>query len=269
MLEFLFNKVTSLQACNFIKNWLQHKYFSVKFAKSLRASFLQNISGGCFWKYLIISVFIAYENDESCHFVVRLCSTALISFYCVCFLSSISFFYSHFMVDLIHHLHYWYIIFDTSFINGYIINALKKSSRRKEMRIKKEKVEVFQQIRYSRKEAGKWKIGTMKFLVFTLYLVTRITLTLISSPAIIGCFPKVNFQGIDLVIWNFESSAFMWVIQKIGCFMWKYSVLVKIRESLLCVTNRCIKVTSKLILPSVSRFKFCPYYKSRVKLIFI
>ena len=204
MLEFLFNNVTSLQACNFIKNWLQHKYFSVKFAKSLRVSFLQNISDGCFWKYLIISVFIAYENDESCHFVVRLCSTALISFYCVCFLSSISFFYSHFMVDLIHHLHHWYIIFDTSFINGYIINALKKSSRRKEMRIKKEKVEVFQQIRYSRKEAGKWKIGTMKFLIFTLYLVTRITLTLISSPAIIGCFRKVSLYGFNLVTWNFH-----------------------------------------------------------------
>ena len=60
----------------------------------------------------------------------------------------------------------------------------------------------------------------------------------------------------------------MWVIRKI-CFMWKYSILVKIGESLLRVTHRCIKVTSKLILPSVSRFKFCPNYKSRVKLIFI
>ena len=40
-------------------------------------------------------------------------------------------------------------------------------------------------------------------------------------------------------------------------------------KSLLCVTNRYIKVTSKLILPSVSKLKFCPYYKSRVKLIFI
>ena len=60
----------------------------------------------------------------------------------------------------------------------------------------------------------------------------------------------------------------MWVIRKIGCFMWKYSVLVKIRESLLCVTNRCIKVTSKLILSSVSRFKFCPYFKNRVKHVF-
>ena len=44
--------------------------------------------------------------------------------------------------------------------------------------------------------------------------------------------------------------------------MWKYSILVKMRESLPCVTNRCIKVTSNLILPSV-----CPYYKSRVKFL--
>ena len=35
------------------------------------------------------------------------------------------------------------------------LDAFKKSSKRKEMRIKKEKVEVLQQIRYSRKEAGK------------------------------------------------------------------------------------------------------------------
>ena len=51
--------------------------------------------------------------------------------------------------------------------------------------------------------------------------------------------------------------------------MWKYGVLVKIRGSLLCVTNRYINVTSKLIFPSVPGFKFCPHYKSRVKLIFI
>ena len=35
------------------------------------------------------------------------------------------------------------------------LDALKKSSKRKEMRIKKEKVEVFQQTIYSRKETGK------------------------------------------------------------------------------------------------------------------
>ena len=67
MLEFLFNKVAGLQACNFIKKTLQHWCFSVKFAKSLRASFLQNTYGGCFWKYLMNSLFIAYGNDESCH----------------------------------------------------------------------------------------------------------------------------------------------------------------------------------------------------------
>ena len=37
--------------------------------------------------------------------------------------------------------------------------------------------------------------------------------------------------------------------------MCKYSVLEKIRDSLLCVTNRYIKVTSKLTLPLVSRSK--------------
>ena len=51
--------------------------------------------------------------------------------------------------------------------------------------------------------------------------------------------------------------------------MWKYSVLVKIKESLLCETKLYIEMTSKLILPSVSKFKFYPYYKTRVKLIFI
>ena len=88
MLDFLFNKVAGFQACNFIKKRLQHRCFSVKFAKSLRTSFLQNTSGGCFCKYRMNSLFIAYENDESCHGVVRIIgSPALISFYCVCFVS--------------------------------------------------------------------------------------------------------------------------------------------------------------------------------------
>ena len=82
MLEFPFNKV-----CNFIKKKLQHSCFSVKFAKSLVAFFLQNTSGGCFWKYLMSSLFIAYENDEWRHCVVRTGSPALISFYCICFVS--------------------------------------------------------------------------------------------------------------------------------------------------------------------------------------
>ena len=59
---------------------------------------------------------------------------------------------------------------------------------------------MLQRTIYSREETGKLKIGMMKFLALTLYLVVRITLTLISSPAIIGCFRKINFQGFNLVI---------------------------------------------------------------------
>ena len=44
----------------------------------------------------------------------------------------------------------------------------------------------------------------MKFLALTLYLLARITLTLISSTAIIGCFQKSNFHGFNSVISNFE-----------------------------------------------------------------
>ena len=40
-------------------------------------------------------------------------------------------------------------------------------------------------------------------------MVARITFALISSRAVIGCFWKVDFQGFNLVIWNFESSAFL------------------------------------------------------------
>ena len=39
VLECLFNKVTGLKTCNYIKNRLQHSYFPVKFAKFLRVVF--------------------------------------------------------------------------------------------------------------------------------------------------------------------------------------------------------------------------------------
>ena len=39
----------------------------------------------------------------------------------------------------------------------------------------------------------------MKFLALALYLLARITLTLISNSAITGCFQKVNFQEFYLV----------------------------------------------------------------------
>ena len=44
----------------------------------------------------------------------------------------------------------------------------------------------------------------MKFLTLTSDLLARITLSLVSSFAITVCFQKVNFQGFNLVILNFE-----------------------------------------------------------------
>ena len=70
----------------FYQKKLQHRWFSVKFAKSWRASFLQNTcvaaSGNVLWN---VSLFIAHRNDESCRCVVRNGAPSLISFYCVCF----------------------------------------------------------------------------------------------------------------------------------------------------------------------------------------
>ena len=48
MWSFL-NKVADLQACNFLKKRLQNRCFPVNIAKFLRAPFLQNTSGCCFW----------------------------------------------------------------------------------------------------------------------------------------------------------------------------------------------------------------------------
>ena len=61
--------------------------------------FLQSTSGGYFWKYLMNSLFIAYENDESCHCVVCIGSPALISFYCLRFVSFHFFLLFLFFVD--------------------------------------------------------------------------------------------------------------------------------------------------------------------------
>ena len=49
--------------------------------KFLRTPFLENTLIGSFWKYLMNSLFIVYENDEWCHFGVRVASAAIISFY--------------------------------------------------------------------------------------------------------------------------------------------------------------------------------------------
>ena len=103
----------------------------------------------------------------------------------------------------------------------------------------------------------------MKFLALTLDLLARITLTLILSFAITGCFQKVNFQGFNSVVLNFElPAAFLYALyelfKKYAVLCGNNSALVKIRDSLLYATNCFIKVISKIILPSVSRFKFCP-----------
>ena len=100
MLEFLFNKVAGLQACNFIKKRFQHRCFSVKFAKSLGESFLQYTSGGCFWKYLMNSLFILHMrimNRVLAWYVLSL--QRLFHFIAFLSLLSISFFFSYFFVD--------------------------------------------------------------------------------------------------------------------------------------------------------------------------
>ena len=66
----------------------------------------------------------------------------------------------------------------------------------------------------------------MKFLALISYLLARVTLTLISSFAITGCFQKAVFQGFDVVVLNFElPSVLLYTLcelfKKLGCFMWK------------------------------------------------
>ena len=69
VLEYLFNKVASLKACNFIKKIIQLRCFPVKFAKFLRTSFLQNTSGGSllltvifYWQLSVYQFFKTYQS---------------------------------------------------------------------------------------------------------------------------------------------------------------------------------------------------------------
>ena len=63
------------------------KYISVSICHCHRASFMR-------------SLFIAFKNDEWCHFVVRIGSPALILFYCVCVFSFyFSLFFSFLFVE--------------------------------------------------------------------------------------------------------------------------------------------------------------------------
>ena len=98
----------------------------------------------------------------------------------------------------------------------------------------------------------------MKFLALSLYLLP----TFILSSAVIDCFQKVNNEkgnNLSLKIRLELPSAFLHESCRSPK---KHAVLcennifsVKIKDSLLFVTNRCIKVTSKYALPSVSRVK--------------
>ena len=56
VLESLFATVAAPRACNFIKKKIQHRCFTVKFAKFLRAPFLQNTSGGCFLRKATVTI---------------------------------------------------------------------------------------------------------------------------------------------------------------------------------------------------------------------
>ena len=82
----------------------------------------------------------------------------------------------------------------------------------------------------------------MKFLALTLYLLARVTLTLISSFAITSCFQKVNFQAFNLLILNFElPSAFLYVLcelfEKWAVLYGYNSVLMKITDSFSIITS--------------------------------
>ena len=68
------------------------------------------------------------------------------------------------------------------------LDTLKKFSKKKETGIEKKIVEVLQQATNRRKKTGKWKIGMMKFLALTRYLLTRLTLTLSSVFAFTNSF---------------------------------------------------------------------------------
>ena len=56
MPESLFNEVAGLRPAALLKKRFCHRCFSVNFVKFLRAPFLQNTSGGCFWHFKVIAI---------------------------------------------------------------------------------------------------------------------------------------------------------------------------------------------------------------------
>ena len=110
------------------------------------------------------------------------------------------------------------ISFYISFMVICSLDALKKFSKLKEVRIKMETIAWHKA--HCKKRWGDEILG------FDLrFVMARITLTLILSFAIIGSFQRVNFQRFNLCIKIWLTICIlvwvMWVIWKIGCFMWK------------------------------------------------
>ena len=62
MLESLFDEVASLQACNFIKKRLQHRFFLVKFAKLLRTPILKSV---CKRRLLELDLYNCWSQEIS------------------------------------------------------------------------------------------------------------------------------------------------------------------------------------------------------------
>ena len=102
---------------------------------------------------------------------------------------------------------------------------------------------------YQIKRSGWWN----SWLCLNLYSLAIITLTLILSSAIWE-------KGINLVGKDFELPSALFYescrsLKKYVVLCGNNSVWVKVMDSLICVTNLCVKVTAKYILPSVSRVK--------------
>ena len=71
-------------------------------------NFLQGTPSGYFWKYLMNSVFITFENNEWGHFVIRVSSPVFISFCCLCFISFYFFFFFFFAYFSVDSTHFWF-----------------------------------------------------------------------------------------------------------------------------------------------------------------
>ena len=107
-MECLFNQVPGLKTFYFIKGRLQHKCFPVKFVKFLRTPFFYRThavaaSGNMSFNFL----FIAYENNKWCHFVVSIGSPAFIYVYFVSFYFFVSFFFFLFFCGFYYLLRFW------------------------------------------------------------------------------------------------------------------------------------------------------------------